>query len=131
MCKYSLRFIFGGLGYYVIECIYRAVFNRGRTHWTMLIIGGLSLVWILFIDEKFNFSIIIKAILSGVVITLMEFVLGYYYTYILHTPIWTYAIADFMGIISFTWSLLWCGLSLTVLIIKRIVDKIHNKMIDK
>lgn len=129
--KYCLQFAFGGLCYYIIECLYRALLNRGQTHWTMFVIGGLSFVAILLIDEKLKLPIIIKAILSGAVITLMEFLLGYYYIYIRHTPIWTYETADFMGVISFTWALLWCGLALLVLIGKRLITKLQNKMIDK
>ena len=126
MLKYCLRFLLGGFCYYTIECIYRAIFHPSQPHWTMFILGGLSFVWISLIDEKIKCSIVIKAILSGIVVTVMEFLLGYYYTYILHTPIWTYGTADFMGVISFTWSLLWCGLALIVLIIKHIVDKKYN-----
>jgi uncharacterized membrane protein len=127
MLKIFLQFLLGGFGYYTIESIYRALLHRGRPHWTMFILGGLSLVWILFVDKKIKCSIVIKSILSGVVITSMEFILGYYYTYILHTPIWTYGTADFMGVISFTWSLLWCGLALIVLIIKRLFIKYNTK----
>lgn len=127
LLKNLYRFCLGGIGYYLIETVYRALLHRGDVHWTMFIIGGLSLIVILDIDKHTRLPIIIKALWSGGVITSMEFILGYIYTYILHKPIWTYATADFMGIISFTWALLWCGLALLVLIGKRIIHKITKQ----
>lgn len=115
------RFLLGGIGYYILESIFRILVDHGDTHWTMFVLGGLSVVTILAIDDYTRYSLVTKAILAGAAITAMEFILGYIYTYILHSPIWTYGTADFMGIISFTWSLLWCGLSLLVLMIKRII----------
>ena len=120
--KKVFQFLIGGLGYYLIETVYRTLLHRGNVHWTMFVIGGLSLIVICDIDT-YKIPLIIKAIWSGGVITAMEFIVGYIYTYILHKPIWTYATADFLGIISFTWSLLWCGLALLVLIAKRIISK--------
>ena len=119
--KYIKRFLLGGVGYYILESIFRILVDHGDTHWTMFILGGLAVVAIFAIDDYTKYSILTKAILAGAAITAMEFILGYIYTYILHSPIWTYGTADFMGIISFTWSLLWCGLSLLVLMIKRII----------
>lgn len=120
--KYLCLFCLGGVSYYLIETIYRHIVQHGAAHWTMVIIGGLSLVIICSIDNYTRLPIITKALLSGCIITLMEFILGYIYTYILHNPLWTYATADFMGIISFTWSLLWCGISLIILIIKKTIS---------
>ena len=121
--KHFKRFLLGGIGYYILESIFRILVDHGDTHWTMFILGGLSVVAIFAMDDYTKYSLLTKAILSGVIITTMEFMLGYLYTYILHSPIWTYGTADFMGIISFTWSLLWCGLSLLVLIGRRIITK--------
>lgn len=84
-------------------------------------------MFIVMIDEKMHINIIFKALLSGVIITAMEFVLGFFYTFVLNDPIWTYGTADFMGIISFTWSLLWCALALCVLIAKRLIYKFTHK----
>ena len=120
-------FTVGGCGYYIIEGLYRTILNRGSVHWTMFLVGGLSLVSIVTIDNLLKYSIIIKSILSAIVITLMEFIVGYIYTYIIHKPIWTYGTADFMGIISFTWSLLWCGMACLVLIIKHLLHKITKQ----
>ena len=121
--KHFKRFLLGGIGYYILESIFRILVDHGDTHWTMFILGGLSMVVILTIDDYTEHSLIGKALLSGVIITAMEFALGYLYTYILHSPIWTYGTADFMGIISFTWSLLWCGLALLVLVARRTIKK--------
>lgn len=129
--KVLSQFCLGGIGYYIIETIYRTLLHRGLTHWTMFIIGGLSLIVILNIDEHYRLPMVVKALWSGGIITCMEFILGYIYTYILHKPIWTYGTVDFMGVISLTWSLLWCGMALIVLMGRRLITKIQYKMIDK
>lgn len=119
--KHFKRFLLGGIGYYILESIFRILVDHGDTHWTMFILGGLAAAAIFAIDDYTKYSLLTKAILAGAAITAMEFILGYLYTYILHSPIWTYGTADFMGIISFTWSLLWCGLAYLALIGRRYI----------
>jgi hypothetical protein len=124
MISYIYEFLIGGRGYYCVEIIWRVCISKQGVypHWTMFILGGLSLILICQIDNRLRCSIVLKAILSGAGITLMEFCLGSFYKFVLHSPIWTYGTADFMGIISFTWSLLWCGFSLLVIIIKHLIN---------
>ena len=121
--KWVKLFIYGGATYYALEYIYRTLLDRGDTHWTMLIIGGMSLVSIVFIEDKLKCSIFIKAILGGLAITAMEFILGGFYLYVLHDPIWTYGTAAILKVISVTWSMLWCALSLLVILIRRMFLK--------
>lgn len=119
--KYPLYFVVGGATYYALEFSYRTILDRGDTHWTMFIIGGFSLMAILLIDDLMRLPLVVKAILGGAAITTMEFILGGFYLYVLHDPIWTYGTAAFMKVISFTWSLLWCALALLVLLIRRLL----------
>lgn len=125
--KTCCQFCIGGIGYYIIEIIWKMVIHNGSwPHLSMIVLGGLSLILICEIDDRLKCFIVLKALLSGAGITLMEFCLGCFYKFVLHNPLWTYAVADFMGIISFTWSMLWCGLSLIVLIAKKILNTIQN-----
>ena len=116
-------FIGGGLCYYIIEVAFRRIIGSNPTHWMMFVVGGLSLLAIVTVDDKIRCPIVLKALISGGIITMIEFVIGYIYTYILNDPIWRYGTADFMGIISLTWSMLWCGLALFILICRRLIAK--------
>ena len=77
--KYLLYFLIGGASYYTLEFSYRTLLHRGDTHWTMFIIGGFSLMAILLIDDLLRIPIVFKAILGGIAITVMEFILGGFY----------------------------------------------------
>ena len=125
--KYPLYFIGGGIAYYLLEYSFRTILHRGDTHWTMFVIGGFSLMAILLIDDRLRFPLWVKAILSGLAITAMEFLLGGFYLYVLHDPIWTYGTAAILEVISVTWSMLWCALSLLVLLIRRLFLRVIGR----
>lgn len=119
-----IAFVGGATGYWLIESLWRYVTNRGfYTHPIMALIGGIAVLSMYCLEKHTSIHIIIKALLAALFITMMEFIVGYVYTYILDTPLWTYGTLDFMGIISLSWSGLWWLLSLVCIWIIRLLNR--------
>lgn len=126
--KYLRSFFIGGAIYYVMEYTFRTLLDRGETHWTMLFMGGATLVALGLIDDKLRCSVFIKAILGGLFVTLLEFLIGGFYLYVLNDPIWTYGTAEIFKVISVTWSMLWCALCLIAILIRRLILRLDEKL---
>jgi len=82
----SAFFCSGALIYGIIELMW-----RGYTHWTMLLLGGLSFAVIYLIEVNLNFSILIKCFAAASFITAAEFVTGIIVNVILEWNIWDYS----------------------------------------
>ena len=125
--KRLLQFLFGGLIYFLAELIFRAVVHHRPPHLIMFLLGGLSLVFILFIEDTLKINLIIKSLIGGSFITLLELVVGSYFKFIENDPMWVYSGITFLGIISLKWSLLWCALTLVTLLIYKVIKRYKNK----
>ena len=118
--KYIILFIIGGVGYGVIEVLF-----RGYTHWSMILTGGAAFVSLYLINSTLNStSIFIKAFLGMIVITALEFTVGIIVNKIFSLQVWDYTNmpGNIMGQISLQFSACWYGLSLVSFII---FDNIH------
>lgn len=73
LIKPSVLFAIGGLLYIIIELLW-----RGRTHWTMFVVGGLCFVWIGRINEIFTFemSLMYQMFISSWLVTFIELIAG-------------------------------------------------------
>ena len=119
--RYSAFFAIGGVGYALIELLW-----RGRTHWTMVIAGGVCFMAFSFIDEVFSEkSLIYKVILSAVSVTVVELVFGVLFNVILDMHVWDYSSVplNFLGQICPRFSLMWCGLALIFIPITEALNK--------
>lgn len=106
--KLFTLFFIGGFSYVGVEFLW-----RGRSHWTMFIVGGLCFVLIGALNDEFTFdmSIIKQMLISSVIITLVEFLAG-----LLINPnhiIWDYSQMPFniMGQVCLPYTILWFFLS--------------------
>ncbi len=118
--KYIILFIIGGVGYGVIEVLF-----RGYTHWSMILTGGAAFVSLYLINSTLTgTSIFIKAFLGMIVITALEFTVGIIVNKIFSLQVWDYTNmpGNIMGQISLQFSACWYGLSLVSFII---FDNIH------
>jgi hypothetical protein len=88
--KRLLHFLIGGASYFIAELIFRTIVNHRPPHFTAFLMGGLATAFILFIAEKCSLNIVIKSLIGGMFITLMELVVGSYYKFIKHDPLWIY-----------------------------------------
>lgn len=82
-----ILFVIGGLIYVFIELT-----ARGRSHWTMFIVGGLAFFLIGCINEKCRKMPLVRQMLIGaIVITALEFVCGCIVNLLLGWNVWDYS----------------------------------------
>jgi len=110
--KYMLIFAFGAAGYGAIELAF-----RGRTHWTMLITGGICFMLIYMITLCRKIRKWQKWLLGGIVITVVEFMVGSIVNIGLGWKVWSYANMPYnlWGQICPTFSALWCLLCIPIM----------------
>lgn len=103
-------FILGGIGYGIIELLW-----RGRTHWSMLLAGGLCFMIFSLVADKFrNRSLLLKAVLCAVAVTAVELVFGIIFNIMFKMHVWDYSGVplNFLGQICPRYTLLWGLLAL-------------------
>ena len=124
--KNVLLFIIGGIGYMLIELLF-----RGRTHITMFFAGGLSLLMFFIIEEKFkDLPLLLKATLASLSVTFIELVFGIIFNLIFDMKVWDYSdrMFNFLGQICPLFSLAWAALAMIVLPIVKRTDEYIEKM---
>lgn len=101
----SMFFVSGGIGYGIIELIW-----RGRTHWTMIIAGGICFVLFSLIAEKCKKrTLIYKSLLCALSVTAVEFVFGEIFNNLLKMNVWDYSSMPFniRGQVCLLYTFLW------------------------
>lgn len=119
---YLIHFIVGGIGYGLIEILF-----RGYTHWSMIITGGSALLSLYIINEAIKCtSIFIRAAAGSTTITLLEFTVGIIVNRIFLLDVWDYSDVplNLLGQISLPFSVCWYFLSFIVFLIFDIKDKL-------
>lgn len=84
--KYSIAFFSGALCYGMLE-----LFARGRTHWTMLLTGGIAMAFLMLINQSRQIDIVIRSLLGSFLITSLEFCIGSVVNISLGMNIWNYS----------------------------------------
>ncbi len=121
--RYALFFLVGSIGYALIELLW-----RGRTHWSMMLAGGICFIIFSVIAEKFeNKPLVFKAILAALMVTAVELVFGIIFNIFLGLGVWDYSNEpfNFLGQICLLFTMLWGALSLIFL---PIADAINKKI---
>ena len=119
--KYGLLFILGAVGYAAIEIIW-----RGRTHWSMMIAGGLCFILFSMVAEMLNGkSLLVKAAVCAVGVTAIEFIFGVVFNIWLKMGVWDYSNVPFnvMGQICPMFSILWIGVAIAFLPLADAINK--------
>ena len=120
MKKHIIFFAIGGTGYAVIELLW-----RGRTHWSMVIAGGICFITFSLIDKFFGKKpMAYKLLLCSLSITTIEFIFGVIFNIILKLNVWNYSDMPYnvLGQICPQFFLLWCGVSLLFLPVARFLN---------
>jgi len=102
---FGLLFLFGGAAYIILECVW-----RGRSHWTMGLAGGLSLVLLYGVFGWMGeLSLLLKCLAGAIVIAAVEFVTGAIVNRKLHWGVWDYSGHRYhlYGQVSLTYTILW------------------------
>jgi len=121
LLKPTLLFLGGGIGYYLLEVIF-----RGHSHWSMALCGGISLVGIYFINRKFSErTYAARALLCALLITAVEFVTGCIVNLWLGWNVWSYSRLHFnlLGQVSLLFSCIWFFLSLGICLIISTIER--------
>lgn len=106
ICKALILATIGGVVYASMELAF-----RGRTHWTMAVLGGVLFVVIGLFNEvlPWEMSLTLQAVLGSLVVTGMELVAGILLNCWLGLDIWDYSNLPFnlWGQICLPFSALW------------------------
>lgn len=114
--KYTILFLIGYCVYIAME-----VTARGRSHWTMGLLGGIAFIVIGGLNNwiPWHISLIKQGIIGSIVITALELICGLICNVWLDMDIWDYSNVplNFMGQICLPFSLLWIVLSIVAVVI--------------
>ena len=125
LIKELILLIIFGITYCGIEILY-----RGRTHISMLFVGGLCAILIGMINEitpKMN--IILQMFIGAVIVTIIEFFSGCIINIILGLNVWDYSnlMFNYKGQISLIFTVIWFFLSAPVIYLDDKLRKILFK----
>lgn len=108
--KYKTLWAIGGIIYGLIEYL-----SRGRTHWSMIVLGGLCLISCGLINKKFSWDmpILLQMLIGSIIITVLELITGLIVNVWLGRGVWDYSNVkfNFAGQICPQFTLIWYGLS--------------------
>ena len=108
--------VIGALLYMGIELLY-----RGRTHWTMGIVGGACFVLIGLINEILSWEtpLLVQGLIGSGIITVLEFISGVILNIWLGLGIWDYSQMPFnlLGQICLPFTIAWFFLSIAAIIL--------------
>ena len=79
-------YLLGAFGYGGLELLW-----RGRTHWTMLLLGGFCFLLVYLINTEMHAALWQKWLLSAAVITTLEFLCGCLINLRLGWNVWDYS----------------------------------------
>lgn len=112
---YTILLLLGFYGYGLLEILW-----RGRTHPTMGLAGGLALISISYINNRYkHLNIIYRALLCGFAITIIELAIGYIMNIRLGANIWDYSEMplNYRGQICLYFSVAWSLLSIPIMLL--------------
>lgn len=118
--KDSAIFTFGGIAYGLLELLW-----RGRTHWSMVLTGGVCFLSLYKIFKKLsNLSLLIKCILGSSIITIIEFCVGCVVNIWLKLKVWDYSKLPFniKGQICLLYSTLWSLICIPINYLCKVFD---------
>jgi uncharacterized membrane protein len=122
MKRWEALFVFsaGALGYGALEMLW-----RGRTHWSMLLLGGVCFVWIYWISNRLHCALWKRWLLCGGAITVLEFLCGCLVNLRLGWAVWDYSGErwNLLGQICPRFALFWLLLSVPCCALARLIRK--------
>ena len=119
--KYTVLFIIGGVGYALIELMWRR-----RTHLSMVLAGGICFMLFSVIAKQLkSYPLYLKVIISALAVTLVELIFGIVFNIMLNMNVWDYSDQplNFLGQICPVFTLMWAVLGLIFLPIADIINR--------
>ncbi|MBR6106968.1 MAG: hypothetical protein IKQ39_03075 [Oscillospiraceae bacterium] len=84
--EYIAAFLFGFFAYCLFE-----IALRGRTHWTMGLLGGISLALLYSMEHRLDAPRTVRALLGALFVTAAEFTVGVFDNLIMGWQVWDYS----------------------------------------
>lgn len=114
-----LLFLLGAVGYPLIELSW-----RGRTHWTMSLAGGVSMVLLLYISRT-ALPLPMMWLSGALAITAVEFTIGYVVNLRLHWDVWDYSKVplNLLGQICLPFTAVWFILSIPAIALCQLLER--------
>ena len=114
--KWVFLFFIGGGLYWCME-----MFTRGRSHWTMVIVGGICFFLCGILNEIFTFSmsLLLQGIIGSALITVVEFISGCIINLYCGMEVWDYSNVplNVLGQVCLPFSILWIFVAILAVII--------------
>lgn len=117
----AVVYAIGSIGYRFIEVLW-----RGRTHWTMGVVGGICFLLMYISDFLLkNMRLAVKALISAASVTTVEFFSGLLINRVFCLGVWDYSAMRFnlLGQISLLYSVLWYFLCIPAHLLCKIVRR--------
>lgn len=76
------------MGYFLYSMI--EIINRGYTHWTMALTGGIVLAILYAINARRSMTLLKSCFIGAVIITIIEFAVGIFVNIIMDWQVWDY-----------------------------------------
>lgn len=118
--QYFFSFLMGYFIYSLIE-----ILNRGYTHWTMALTGGLILMILYALNNCEGVTLLKSCFIGSVIITAVEFIVGVFDNIIMHWNVWDYSGMPFnvSGQICLLFSCYWFLLCIPAYYLCRIIHR--------
>lgn len=123
--KDTAIFLIGGVGYGIIEILW-----RGHTHPTMTVAGGISFLMFSKIAKRYREkSLVFKAVICAIGVTALELVFGLIFNVIFKMHVWDYSSQPFnlFGQICPKFSFVWMALALLFVPLADLINKIAER----
>ena len=121
MKKHVLRFLVGGLAYFVVEVVWRVFMNHGQASFLMAPMGGLVCVTVMALYDR-RVPMILGSLVGAVVITLLELIVGSVALFGFGHRFWHYGRINWNGIIALDWFFKWWGVCFAALVARRLLE---------
>ena len=117
--KHLFRFVCGGVGYYLIEVVWRYFMNHGTPSLLMIPMGGFICVVLLWAQDK-RLPILLGSFLGALTTVLSELIVGLILLDCFNKRYWCYGRINYRGVIALDWSFIWWGVCFGFLVLLRV-----------
>ncbi|MBR2464190.1 MAG: hypothetical protein IKB41_02010 [Clostridia bacterium] len=114
MKKHILRFLCGGILYFIVEVVWRIFMRHGEASFLMAPMAGIVCVTVMWLYDK-KVPIILGSLVGAIVTTTLELIVGSIALFGFGHRFWHYGRINWHGIIALDWFFKWWGVCFGVL----------------
>ena len=121
MKKHILRFLCGGILYFIVEVVWRIFMEHGEASFLMAPMAGVVCVTVMTLYDK-RIPIILGSLVGATVTTMLELIVGSIALFGFNRRFWHYGRINWNGIIALDWFFKWWGVCFGVLFARWLLD---------